>query len=94
MSLNPTNTITDRLDRANFSANTYSAIYASSNTDVIINSGQTMTLLAGVKLDVGVRSLSASSQTTVFVMGNPKPYNSVRPFDLNTGMASDDIVPY
>lgn len=94
MSLNPVNTLVHRLDSANFSANTYSSIYTSSNTDVIINSGQTMTLVAGVIMDIGIRTVSAASQTTVFVVGSPKPYNSVRPFDLNSGMPSADIVPY
>jgi len=51
---------------ANFSAYTYSQVYAAANTTAIIN-GTSVTMAAGSKLDIMVKSISGAN---VYVLGD------------------------
>ncbi len=54
---------------ANFTGETYSAIYTSTNTTAIIN-GVNVNLVATSILPIKVKSFSASTINTVYLLGN------------------------
>jgi hypothetical protein len=54
---------------ANFSAETYSAVYAYANTDTIIN-GVMVKLPQSLLLNIKIDSISAATNNTVFILGN------------------------
>lgn len=54
---------------ANFTAETYSAIYTYANTDSVIN-GVNVKLVATSVLNIKVKSFSAATPDTVYLLGN------------------------
>jgi hypothetical protein len=54
---------------ANFTAETYSGIYTYANTNAVIN-GVNVQLVATSVLNVKVKSFSASTPDTVYLLGN------------------------
>ena len=80
-----TGTIVRTLANADFSAHTYFKVYTSSDTDVTINSGSTMTLKTGTVLDIAVQSISATSDTTVFLIGSPNFFDFSGPYNITSG---------
>ena len=80
-------TLVHRLDNADFTANVYFKAYASVDTTVVIN-GTSMLLKAGVVLEnVVFTTLTSAAPTNVTLIGDPKPYNSKLPFNINTGIS-------
>jgi len=54
---------------ANFSGETYSAVYASTTTDTVIN-GVNVKLVATTTLNIKLDSFSAATNDTVYLLGN------------------------
>lgn len=74
------------LSEANFSANTYFNVFALVNTSVTINDTATFTLETGMVLDIAMTSISAATASNIVVMGTPKPYDSVQPYNVINGV--------
>ena len=67
------------LSEADFSANTYFKVFALVNTSVTING-------TGMVLDIAMTTITAATAAHIVVMGTPKPYSSVQPYNVINGV--------
>mgnify|MGYP003633139730 FL=1 len=74
------------LSEADFSANTYFKVFALVNTSVTINGTATFTLETGMVLDIAMTTITAATAANIVVMGTPKPYSSVQPYNVINGV--------
>jgi hypothetical protein len=74
------------LSEANFSANTYFQVFALTNTSVTINGTATFVLETGMVLDIAMTTITAATAANIVVMGTPKPYDSVKPYNVMNGV--------
>jgi|TARA_B110000259_G_C14011609_1_gene399808 hypothetical protein len=74
------------LSEADFSANTYFKVFALTAEAVTINGTATFTLATGIVLDIAMRTITAGTAANIVVMGTPKPYDSVKPYNVINGV--------
>lgn len=79
-------TVIHNLPDSDFENFVYYRVYASGDTEVTINEDLPVLIREGIVLDIAIVTIEANTPSDVFLIGSPRPYKLVDPFNIKTGI--------